>query len=109
MFKLTIMAAALAAAAAAQAGVSPDEARQLGTTLTAVGAEKAANKDGTIPEYSGQLSGGAAPKGGTRPDPFAADKPRLQITGKSLQGQDDKLTAGTRELLKRYASYRVHD
>ena len=107
MFKKTLIVAALAAAIPASAAVMQDEAKQLGASLTAVGAEKAGNKDGTIPEYSGQLSGGAAPKGGTRPDPFAADKPRLQITGKSLQGQDDKLTAGTRELLKRYASYRV--
>ena len=30
-----------------------DEAKQLGTTLTPVGAEKAGNKDGTIPEYTG--------------------------------------------------------
>ncbi|MBA5689253.1 DUF1329 domain-containing protein [Rugamonas apoptosis] len=110
MFKLTIMAAALAAAAAAQASVSPDEAKQLGTTLTAVGAEKAANKDGTIPEYTGGLT--AAPAGfvkgsGVRPDPYAADKPRLVITGKNLAGQEDKLTAGTRELLKRFPTFRV--
>jgi len=107
MFKKTLLVAALAAAIPAVAAVSQEEARQLGTSLTAVGAEKAGNKDGTIPEYGGQLSGAAAPKGGPRPDPFAADKPRLQISGKSVQGLDDKLTAGTRELLKRYASFRV--
>ena len=36
----------------AMAAVSEDEAKQLGTTLTPFGAEKAGNKDGTIPEYS---------------------------------------------------------
>jgi hypothetical protein len=49
-FKQTILAAAMAASAA-QAGVTPDEARQLGANLKAVGAEKAANKDGSIPEW----------------------------------------------------------
>ena len=56
MFRKTMLALALAALAApALAAVSADEAKQLGTTLTAVGAEKAGNKDGTIPEYTGGL------------------------------------------------------
>jgi hypothetical protein len=108
--KHTIIAAALAAAAGAQAGVPADEAKQLGTTLTAVGAEKAGNKDGSIPEYTGGLV--TAPAGfvkgsGMRPDPYAADVPRLVISAKNLAGQEDKLTAGTRELLKRFPSFRV--
>ena len=108
--KHTIMLAALLAAFGAQAAVTADEAKQLGTSLTAVGAEKAGNKDGTIPEFSGGLT--AAPAGyakdsGIRPDPYGSDKPRLVITGKNLAGMDDKLTAGTRELLKRYPSFRV--
>jgi hypothetical protein len=107
MFKKTLMVAALTASMPAWAAVTQDEARQLGSTLTAVGAEKAGNKDGTIPEYTGGQAGGAAVKGGARPDPFAADKPRLQISGKNLQGLEDKLTTGTRELLKRYPTYRV--
>ncbi|WP_332852176.1 DUF1329 domain-containing protein [Duganella sp. S19_KUP01_CR8] len=109
-FKQTIIAAALSAAACAQAGVTPEEAKQLGASLTAFGAEKAGNKDGTIPEYTGGLTAIPAEfvKGsGIRPDPYAADKPRLVITGKNLAGQEDKLTAGTRELLKRFPSYRV--
>jgi hypothetical protein len=36
------------------AAVSVDEAKQLGYTLTAWGAEKAGNNEGTIPEYTGQ-------------------------------------------------------
>jgi len=32
--------------------VSPDKAAQLGKNLTLVGAEKAGNKEGTIPEYT---------------------------------------------------------
>ena len=57
MFRKSLIAASLAALAsgAALAAVTADEAKQLGTTLTAVGAEKAGNKDGTIPEYTGGL------------------------------------------------------
>jgi hypothetical protein len=101
--------ALLLAAGAAHAAVTPEEARQLGATLTATGAEKAGNKDGTIPEYAGMTAppAGYVKGSGNRPDPFAADKPRLTLSGKNLQGMDDKLTAGTRELLKRYPNFRV--
>ena len=110
IFKKTILAAALAAAATAHANVTPEEAKQLGSTLTAFGGEKAGNKDGTIPEYTGGVTAPPADyvKGsGMRPDPYAADKPRLVITGKNMAGQEDKLTAGTRELLKRFPTFRV--
>ena len=55
MFRMTILAAALAAVAGGALAATPDEAKQLGTTLTAIGADKAANKDGTIPAYDGGL------------------------------------------------------
>jgi hypothetical protein len=107
--KKTLLAALLAVAGAAHGAVTPDEARQLGATLTATGAEKAGNKDGTIPEYAPMTTpaAGYVKGSGNRPDPFAADKPRMTITGKNLQGMEDKLTAGTRELLKRYPNFRV--
>ena len=112
MFRKTLIVAALASlfSGAASAAVSPEEAKQLGTTLTAVGAEKAGNKDGTIPEYTGGLA--TPPAGfqagtGIRPDPFANDKPRLTITGKDAAANADKLTEGTKELLKRYPTMRV--
>ena len=40
----------------AQASVSADEAAKLRTTLTPLGAEKAANKDGSIPSWEGGLT-----------------------------------------------------
>jgi len=111
MFRTTILAAAIAAlASSALAAVSPDEAKQLGTTLTPIGAEKAANKDGTIPAYDGGLKAPPASyqKGATvRPDPFADEKPRVVITGKEAAAQADKLTEGTKELLKRYPTMRL--
>src|SRR5215471_670848 len=107
MFRKTLIVAALAAAfaPAAWAAISADEAKQLGTTLTAVGAEKAGNKDGTIPEYTGGLTTPPASfqKGsGIRPDPFASEKPRLTIDSKNAAQYANNLTEGTKELLKRY-------
>src|SRR3546814_16675601 len=39
-----------------QAGVSTQEAAKLGKELTPVGAQRAGNKDGTIPEWTGKAS-----------------------------------------------------
>jgi hypothetical protein len=107
---LLTFAVAAAAAGLAQAAVSPDEAKKLGVSLTAVGADKAGNKDGTIPEYAGGLT--VAPAGykagdGIRPNPFAGEKPRLVIDGKNAAQHADKLTEGTKALLQKYPSFRV--
>ena len=111
MLRKTLLAAAFAAifGSSALAAVSADEAKQLGTTLTPIGAEKAGNKDGTIPEYTGGIKPPADFKAGSgfRPDPFANEKPRLVITGKDVAAHADKLTEGTKELLKRYPTMRV--
>ena len=47
-------------AASVMAAVSADEAAKLGTTLTPIGAEKAGNADGSIPEWTGGLATNAA-------------------------------------------------
>ncbi|MBI5443343.1 MAG: hypothetical protein HY900_19275, partial [Deltaproteobacteria bacterium] len=41
---------------ASLAAVSAEEAKRLGGTLTLFGAEKAGNKEGSIPEYTGGLT-----------------------------------------------------
>ena len=71
MFRRTMLAAGFAAlfATGALAAVSADEAKQLGTTLTPVGAEKAGNKDGTIPEYTGGHQAAGGLQGGKRLSP----------------------------------------
>jgi len=111
MIRKTLITAILAVmSASAVAAVSPDEAAQLGKTLTPVGAEKAGNKDGTIPAWTGgltQIPADFKAGSGTRPDPFAADKPRLVITGKNADQYKDQLTAITYALLKRYPTMRV--
>ncbi len=104
---LSILTLALNSAIAA---VTADEAKKLGTSLTPVGAELAGNADKTIPAYSGGLTTPPADykKGsGIRPDPFASEKPLYSITAANLAQHEGKLTAGTRELLKRHPSMRV--
>jgi uncharacterized protein DUF1329 len=107
----TMTVAALAALFATQTwgAASPEEARQLGTTLTAVGAEKAGNKEGTIPEYTGGIAApaGFEPGSGMRPDPFADEKPRLVISEQNVSKYEDNLTEGTKELLKRFPTMRL--
>ena len=107
---LTLLAALMAAAFAVQAAVSVDEAKALGTTLTAIGAEKAANKDGSIPAYSGGLTtppAGFKAGDGIRPNPFAGDKPRLQIDAKNMAQHAAQLTEGAKALLQKYPTFRV--
>ena len=55
-FTLLAAAAALLLAGPARADVSAQEAEQLKTTLTPFGAEKAGNKDGSIPAWTGGLT-----------------------------------------------------
>lgn len=106
MLRRTLLAASFAAMfSTGVLGVAtPQEAAQLGTTLTGVGAEKAGNRDGTIPEYTGGLTtppAGYQKGSGIRPDPFADQKPRLTIDSKNVAQHADKLTMGTQELFKR--------
>jgi hypothetical protein len=99
-----------AIAGMAQAAVSEDEAKQLGATLTPFGAEKAGNKDGSIPPYTGGLTAppGNYQKGnGWRPDPFPEDKPLFSINAKNMDKYADKLTAGAKELMKKYPDFRI--
>ncbi|SDU35681.1 Protein of unknown function [Pseudomonas pohangensis] len=102
----------LLASGFAQAAVTPEQAAQLGTTLTPIGAEMAGNAAGTIPPYTGGLPQDLTPPGYTPgdsmlPDPFAGEKPLLVITGQNRDQYKDQLTAVTYELLRRYPSYRV--
>lgn len=105
-----LAAALLAALGTAHAAVSPEEAKQLGSRLTRVGAEAAGNADGTIPAYTGGLTtppAGFKAGSSVRPDPFAGEKPRLTITARNMAQYEAQLTVGARALLKKYPDYRI--
>jgi hypothetical protein len=94
--------------AQALAAVSADEAAQLKTTLTPLGAERAGNKDGTIPAWDGGLKALSGYRNGDpRPDPYPADKPRLQINAKNMDQHADKLSDGVKALMKKYPDFRI--
>ena len=97
-------------ATSAFAAVTPEEAKMLATTHTPWGAEIAGNKEGSIPAYAGPAKPPANydPKNaGYRPDPFAAEKPLFSIDAKNLDKYADKVSDGTKAMLKKYPGYRL--
>ena len=103
------VAVGLMIAASAWAKVPASEADHLGKDLTCVGAIKAANKEGTIPEFTGKWVG--APAGvahvqasGKHPaDIYADEKPLFSITAENMDKYADKLSDGQKAMLKKYA------
>ena len=94
---------------AGNAAVTEQEAAQLGRTLTPVGAEKAANKDGTIPEWTGGVTAMPAgwKAGQKRIDPFAADKPLFSIDASNVDKYKDRLSDGQVALVRQLKGYRM--
>ncbi|GLR25063.1 DUF1329 domain-containing protein [Limnobacter litoralis] len=94
---------------AVHAAVGASDIDRLGKDLTPIGAEKAGNKDGTIPAWTGGMT--KPPAGWDREkgyvDPFASEKPLFTITGANAGQYKDHLTAGQQEMLKRYPSYQI--
>src|SRR5690606_25973179 len=92
-------------ATSVMAAVSAEEAAKLGATLTPLGAEKAGNADGTIPEWTGGLptNAGAVDEKGFLADPFPGEQPLFTITAANVEQYKDKLTPGQLALFKRYA------
>jgi hypothetical protein len=92
------------------AELTPEEAARLGADLTPLGAEKAGNAEGTIPEWDGGIT--KAPEGyvpgAIHVDPFADDEVLVTITGTNADDYADKLTPGQLALLKTYPSYKMH-
>ena len=92
------------------AAATADEAKALGTKLTPIGAEMAANADGTIPAYTGGLTTPPADfkaGSGIRPDPFAAEKPRVVIDAKNMSKYEGQLTEGAKALLTKYPTFHL--
>ncbi|SCZ05937.1 MULTISPECIES: DUF1329 domain-containing protein [unclassified Pseudomonas] len=99
----------LCMASGAYAAVSPEQAKQLGTTLTPVGAEMAGNADGTIPKWTGgyqQKPAGHQP-GSFSPLPFPDEKLKFQITAANADQYKPKLSDSVYYMLKNYPGYQV--
>jgi hypothetical protein len=95
----------------ATAKVDAAKAEELKTTLTPLGGEKAANKDGSIPAWDGGLSKPVAGFGGAGKryvDPFPGDKPKFTIGKDNLAQYQAKLTPGQLALFAKYGTYKMN-
>lgn len=106
-----MIAALISALLAVPAGaaVSPEQAARLGRDLTPVGAERAGNADGTIPEWTGGIT---SPPPGYRlgmhhPDPFAADRVLFVIDRSNYKQYQDRLSPGQIAMFERYETYKM--
>lgn len=93
--------------AAALAKMSPETVARLGRDLTPMGAIRAANDDGLIPEWTGSVIG--LPPGiswdgpGTPlPDPYAGEKPLFTITSGNMEQYRKRLSPGQVAMFETY-------
>lgn len=101
---LTLAIALSMAPGTAKAKVSAAEAAKLGKELTAYGAIKAGNAEGTIPPYEGGIT--KPPAGYTpgmhHPDPYPDDKPLFTIDASNVDKYIGMLSPGQVAMFKRY-------
>jgi hypothetical protein len=97
------------AAGAVAAKVSPDEAARLNKDLTPTGAERAGNKDGSIPAWSGGLTQAPAcfTPGKRHCDPYPDDKPLYTITAANVDQHKALLSAGQLAMFRKYGDYKM--
>lgn len=106
MKKITLLSLAisLAFSGSVLAKVDASQAAKLDKELTALGAERGANADGSIPEWTGGIT--AAPTGykvgDHHPDPFPEDKALYTVTAQNMSQYKDMLTPGQVKLFETY-------
>jgi hypothetical protein len=107
----SVIAAMLWLTAGVEARVDESGLARLDAELTPVGAERAGDAQGAIPEWAGGLT--AAPECYAGPgmrycDPYPQDAPRVVVTAENLAAHESYLSAGQIALLRKYAdSYRM--
>jgi hypothetical protein len=103
-FAVGALAGLFIASVPALAAISASEAERLGNDLTPMGAERAGNEAGTIPEWDGGITGAPAgfESGGHHPDPFADDDVLFTITRGNMSQYADQLTEGHKAMLEMY-------
>ncbi|MBH0000261.1 DUF1329 domain-containing protein [Pseudoalteromonas arctica] len=105
--KPTLIATAfcsLFASSAALAKLNADEVAQLGQNLTPMGAEKAANADGSIPAWNNGITSAPAgyEAGMHHLDPFTADKVLFTIDKSNIEKYKTNLSPGQIALFEAY-------
>jgi len=109
---LAILAGVFFLACISSAGwakMTSEEIARLDKDLTPMGAERAGNGDGTIPEWTGGIQkwpAGYQP-GMHHPDPYADDKVLFTITAANMDQYADKISEGHKAMLKTYESFKI--
>ena len=99
------LCAALAFSSVTFAKVSGSAAEKLNGALTPMGAVRAGNKDGSIPEWRGGIQfppSSYKQPGQHHPDPFPGDKPLFVITAQNMGKYENHLSDGQKALFKTY-------
>lgn len=106
--KVMLVATLLTASTTGLAGVSAQEAEKLGKSLTPIGAERAGNEDGSIPEWTPiEPFGKASGEFPNNPE-VEADRPAYLVSAANVDQYIDKMSAGHKELFRRYPdSYKM--
>ena len=106
---MLVLAALITAPIQTFAKVPPEQQARLDADLTPLGSERAGNKAGTIPKWTGGLTappeGIGYQRGQHLPDPFAADQPLLRVDASNADQYDAALTRGQRALMAQYPTY----
>jgi len=106
MKKITLLTAAISLAFSGMslAKIDAEQAKKLSNELTPMGAVKAANADGSIPEWTGGIT--SAPDGYTpgmhHLDPYPNDKIEFTITAANVEQYKALLSPGQINLFKTY-------
>lgn len=103
-FTVLSLAISLAFTGAVSAKIDAEQAKKLSGELTPMGAVRAANSDGSIPEWTGGIK---TPPKGYSPgmhhlDPYAEDKVQYTITAQNVSEYEKFLTPGQIALFKTY-------
>jgi hypothetical protein len=97
----------------ALAAVSPEEAARLGVDLTPMGAERAGNADGSIPEWNEAgtpIPANYVAGSDDYVNPYADEKPLYTIDASNWQEHADILTDGTKAMFEKLGGdgYKMH-
>lgn len=114
---LLVSVGALAWSTGASAAATAEQIASLGKDRTCMGAERAGNADGSIPEFTGKWFKtwpGQTKEYGYEPGPYADEEPLFTITAENADEYAEQLTAGQKALLAKYPDdfrmkvYRTH-
>ena len=98
------LALSLLATSVMAQSLTQSEINKLGNELTPVGAEKAGNASGTIPEWTGGLAinAGKQLERNFWENPYEGEQAEFVITAQNYQEHREKLTAGQIAMFERY-------